>query len=139
MLNRSIGILLSATIVACPFFCNLGNGGAVSARDESGAGACDCCRTSGKPAPADEQSCPARDSSPASGDCRCICGGAVVEDVALPDIGVDTSCTLPAPIVDSLPAPVQEARFRACGANPWPDDGTNPGRALCCLYNTYQC
>jgi hypothetical protein len=139
MLNRSIHFLLIATLVACPLLCGMGHT-EVRAAGDIGTSACGCCKTVNQPRSTDQGSCPPHDSAPDSENCcPCICGGAVVEHGSLYDVGVDTTWSLPAPVEHAIGLQAVAGRFSPFAAAAWPDIGMNPGRALCCLYNTLLC
>jgi hypothetical protein len=132
MLSRAISIFLIATILNCPLYCSWSAGGVGA----EGKACCrGCCHPSSQPA-SGERSCPARDSGKC---CQCICGGAVIGDAATLDIGFDASLSLP--VVDLAVTSVlsQVSNLPRIRTTPWPDDGVNVGRALCCLYSTLLC
>ncbi len=56
------------------------------------------------------------------------------------DVALDATWSLP--VVDLVPAvlsDLQEVRFSQFLTTPWPDDGVNRGRAVCCLFSTLLC
>jgi hypothetical protein len=146
MLNRALSILLTAMIVACPCICK---GGIGRGSDRAGVHChCDCCHVEipglsdhEVSSPVDEQSQPISDHPPRSHDCghQCICKGAVVEDGGQFDIGLDMSSWVAA----ELPQFSYVDAFVSRGNSLWvslpPDGGANPGRTLCCRYETFLC
>jgi hypothetical protein len=60
-------------------------------------------------------------------------------DATAQDIGFDAS--LPMPVVNLAVSSAQghDNYFLRFRTTPWPDDGMNIGRALCCLYSTLLC
>jgi hypothetical protein len=55
----------------------------------------------------------------------------------VPDL--DTSWWSPVAIISPRVARSNEMPFDLFYAAPWPDDGMNTGRSLCCLYSTLLC
>jgi hypothetical protein len=102
---------------------------------------CPCCAHGAKmPSSSHENPSPQGGRSPQSGGaCQCICGGAVVDEAGLNVAELDASCWLPVAII--LPSVIDsnQSPFDRFSAAPWPDDGVNVGRSLCCLYSTLLC
>jgi hypothetical protein len=139
MFHRLLCILQVWTIVACPLVCTIGHG-TTRAADEASASCCACCKTSGEPVSSDEPACPPHDSSTGSGTCcHCVCGGALVADVTLCDTLSDSNWSLAASLEGVDGASLHAFRLSPFCAASWPNIGMNPGRALCCLFNTYLC
>lgn len=137
MLNRALAILLTTTIVACPLVCHSGPATVGAAGCASRCGG--CCHANSQPASPGEQSCPGRDSSRDSeGNCQCLCGGAVLENACSVGAHFDASWSFPLPELESVRPHLQSADVRPNIAH-CPNGGMNPGRALCCLYNTFLC
>jgi hypothetical protein len=136
-MRRALAILLSAAVFSCPLFCTLGRCGE-DAGDQGQR--CSCCDHEGSSAVPEDGSRPMKPANhEAGGACQCICGGAVVEDASLDGVQLDVRLDLPvATILPAIiaaqiaePVPSREVHL--------PDDGMNPGRALCCLYSTFLC
>jgi hypothetical protein len=62
-----------------------------------------------------------------------------VDDAGLHDVAFDWSWSLPLAVVEPTAVQLQELRFDGFSRAPWPDVGLSAGRAICCLYSTYQC
>jgi hypothetical protein len=142
MLNRALSILLTTMLAACPCFCK-GEASHAGERTEVHAH-CGCCHDESPFHEHDEDPSPAEsdhDSAPCPDNCggQCICNGAVVEDAVALDLNLDAgwwvAVVLPqlqiVHVADSNGIPRQSAHP--------PDDGTNLGRTLCCLYQSYLC
>jgi hypothetical protein len=146
MLNRVLSMLLTAMIVACPCICK-GGAGRGSDRAEF-RGHCDCCHlelpgqsSHEESSSSDNDSQPISDHQPNSGDCghQCICKGAVVEDAAQFDIGLDMSWWIAVEVTQPSFVAASCAQGGPLWATPPPDDGANPGRTMCCRYETFLC
>jgi hypothetical protein len=136
-MSRVLCVYLAATIFACPLFCQLGQCGAAAEGVES---ICSGCCHGGGPISSEEQpSAPERDSSDEGGSCQCICGGAVVDGAAQSVAVLDTSWWSPVAIILPQIADSQQGQLDRFSGSPWPDDGMNAGRVLCCLYSTLLC
>src|SRR3954453_10992667 len=138
MLQRGLSLLLSATLVACPFFCTL----QITVAKAAGTNlhtCCDCCAA----AHAANQPAPSHGSnhrpSNSGKSCQCICGGAVNQLSAPVDFGLDINWLM------VLPAESQCISSKFDPASPvsidrlQPDDGTNLGRSMRCLFNSFLC
>jgi hypothetical protein len=136
-MNSAISVLLSAAILACPYICHAGH--AAGRSEGKNAASCACCRGPTEKTSHDSQGGPK--SPHRSGGCpKGICNGAVVENGAFHDFGLDTSWSLPvADLYLSTHSHLQPSQFDRYAPAPWPDDGTNRGRALCCLFSTLLC
>jgi hypothetical protein len=63
----------------------------------------------------------------------------VVDDAGFNIDALDTSWWVPVAIEAPQLVDSHQAEFNRSCAAPWPDDGMNAGRALCCLYSTLLC
>jgi len=136
--KQSVSVLLATSVFACPLICYSGH--AVARAGGKPVASC-CCHSAANAPPAGDHSRgnPSRSQGPKCG-CQGICGGAVVENDTAHNLTLDTTWSLPvAVIAPLLLARLEETRFNRFCATPWPDDGMNRGRALCCLYCTFLC
>jgi hypothetical protein len=139
MMRATLSIYLAATIFACPLLCNWGVYSAASQGAE--AVRCPCCAHAAEMPSSSHENPSSQDGpSPRSGgSCQCICGGAVVDEAESNVAELDTSCWLPVAIMLPSVIDFSQSPFDRFCAAPWPDDGVNVGRALCCLYSTLLC
>ncbi len=137
-MKSAISLLLVASVFACPLICHVGHA-ASRANGKSVAGC--CCHGATDTMPAGDRSpgVPSR-SHGSDGCCQGICGGAVMGNFATYNAALDLTWVLPFAVVEPvLLTTLQETHAdRFCTA-PWPDDGTNRGRELCCLFSTLLC
>jgi hypothetical protein len=136
-MNRVLSLYLAATIFFCPLNCRFKQCKADAA--EGTAPICSCCHGGHSQGTTPKTpSAPQPRPSDSGGSCQCICGGAVVDHVSANVANLDTSWWLPVAIISSCEFHSNETfdRFRRA---PWPDDGTNTGRSLCCLYSMLLC
>lgn len=134
MLSRLFSLLLVAFLSLCPLFCNAG-----PSRGSDKHVGCGCCHSAAGHGPS-KHSCPGRDSSGGAGKgCQCICGGAVVTNVAEIPSAIDTSFSIPVAESELLPRIVDAVTADHFVTAPWPDDGVNVGRTKCCLFSTLLC
>jgi hypothetical protein len=137
-MNRLLSIYLAATIFVCPLYCRFTQCEADAA--DGAAPVCSCChRSHSQGTPAKIPSAPEPQPSNSGGSCQCICGGALVDIVHSHIADVDTSWWLPVAIMSPRVVHLNEMPFDRFCAVPWPDDGVNVGRSLCCLYSTLLC
>jgi hypothetical protein len=134
MLSRAFSILLITAIFNCPLCCSWG-AGSVRSGDTAKTHCRGCCHSPAK-SESGEQSCPLREPGKC---CQCICGGAIVGDAVAQDIGFDASLPMPVANRAVVSVPAQYIEFLRIRTTPWPDDGVNVGRAMCCLYSTFLC
>jgi hypothetical protein len=137
MLRRALTLFLVASIAACPFVCTLG-GASAKAAGEASRGRCDCChqeQSSDPLSPGDSRHCPTNSHE----CCQCICGGAILEVVDTPGCGVDTSLWAPLPSEGMQILTPTAANRHWCIEHVQPDDGSNVGRAMRCLFMSYLC
>lgn len=136
MLRRSLSVVLAATIGACPFVCTLS--GAIAMVDGKVSHTCCDCQaqhSTDKSQPSDSDRCP-----PNSGKCcQCICGGAVSELGSVADIGKDVSWWTILPIDSVLVPSASDTAERVFVAQLQPDDGSNVGRSMRCLFMSFLC
>src|SRR4051812_27255020 len=89
MIRRGLSLLLSLTLVACPFLCTL-NGTAAKGGGTVSHTCCDCCSAAHSPKH-DSHPGGSNQGLPSSGKSgQCICGGATC-DLSAPCTGLDTS------------------------------------------------
>jgi hypothetical protein len=133
MLRGALSILLATTILACPFVCRAG---ADSSADGASINSTCCHRHHGSESKGD-QSTPSNSENHDGPECQCVCSGAVVKYAKPFDARPEVIYPATLPVVALLGAPsfngLLAGRFEA----PPPTGSANPGRALCCLYNTY--
>jgi hypothetical protein len=139
MLRRTLSILLTAMIVACPCFCKASGVGR-DANCAENAGCCGCCHSNSSSHEADHSPAPSdhsRHGAPRC--CQCICGGAVVDDGAhldvVPDISFWVAVELAQPVFIDASVTSGDPRW----TTPPPDDGANVGRTLRCWYQSFLC
>jgi hypothetical protein len=136
-MNRVLSLYLAATIFACPLYCWFAKCGAAV---EGTTPVCSCCHGGGSHGtPANAPTAPGPQPSDSGGSCQCICGGAVVDHANANVADIDTSWWLPVAIISPRVAHTNEMPFDCFCRAPWPDDGMNVGRSLCCLYSTLLC
>jgi hypothetical protein len=136
-MNRLLSVYLAATIFVCPLYCRFAQ---CKAAADGAEPVCSCCHRHGAPvSPEQLPSSPEPQPSDSGGSCQCICGGAVVDDVRLDVLALDTSWWLTVAFISPQAVHSNEMPFDRFCAAPWPDDGTNAGRFLCCLYSTLLC
>jgi hypothetical protein len=127
MLARSFNLLLVATILACPFVCRSGMA--------AGTGSSCCCH--------ERQHGPSETPGPSENGSRsshqCICSGAVFENASFDVTPTDVSWLGVLLTVEPVTVEVQSALTSEFLTAPPPGGSMNTGRALCCLYSTYQC
>jgi hypothetical protein len=131
MLNRLVSILLGVALLACPLLCGAASVDAADVDAEPAKCSC-CCHSTDTPTTPGEE-CPEPD-----GCCQCVCGGAIVEHAAEVQIDLCTGFWSPPPATSLIPAMGISKRALAI-ADLQPDNGTNPGRAKCCLFMTFLC
>jgi hypothetical protein len=134
MLSRLLSLTLIAALLECPFICGLAP---VVRAQEQGAARCGCCHHE-ESIPADQGSVPAAPSQGGNAVCQCICNGAVIEHAAQLPLGIAIDCWTPVAVTTSFVASSSGQLSLLQAAN-LPDDGTNPGRAMRCLFSTYLC
>jgi hypothetical protein len=134
MLTRIFSTWLTAAILLCPYVCS---GGVLCGNAERESQQCSCCHQS---APMDNSRPdePIPSEQPSGGTRQCICGGAVLEDMAQFD-----AAPLVASLLDLLPVPAIASASDVApsvflSGTP-PTCSMNPGRELCCLYSTFLC
>jgi hypothetical protein len=133
MFRRFLSLTLIVALFQCPLICGLAP--AVCAEEQEVTHPCACCHHRNESVPAQQAPTPT-DSGNAL--CQCICNGAVVEHAIICDLGIDLSCWLPVTDIAPAVAP-SDAQLSIFQAASQPDDGTNPGRTMRCLYMTYLC
>ena len=135
MFQSLLTTFVAASIFACPLLCKLGSGCcgehcAVAAQKS-------CCRDCPSQTK-DEHSAPTTPSDRSPEKCRqCVCGGALLEKSSLADIQLESHWSLPAPILYAAVASAGQSRFELYSMPLRPEDGVNPGRALCQLFMTF--
>jgi hypothetical protein len=135
MLKRLLSLTLIAALLECPFICGLAP--VVRAQEQGAARCCGCCHHE-ESIPADQGSAPADPSQGGNAVCQCICNGAVIEHAAVLYLGIALDCWTPVAAPTSF-VPSSSGQIRLLQAVSQPDDGTNPGRAMRCLFSTYLC
>jgi hypothetical protein len=101
---------------------------------------CSCRQAAGTCSSSERHSCPSPAPSENPGDsCQCICGGAVIDDAGVHELKIETNWSLLAAVVEPVLVQADVLRVLRLATPPWPDDGVNVGRALCCLYSTLLC
>jgi hypothetical protein len=137
-MKSAIALLLAGSVFACPLICHAGH--AASRADGNSVSGC-CCHGAANTMPASDRSpsVPSRSHS-SDGCCQGICGGAVMGNFATYNAALDLTWVVPfAAVEPGLLTTLQETHAgRLCTA-PWPDDGMNRGRELCCLFSTLLC
>jgi hypothetical protein len=133
MLDRFLSLTLTVALFGCPLVCGLAP--AVGAEEQEAAHGCECCHQLDESVP-DEQTPAPTDHG--SAFCQCICNGAVIEHAIILNLGVDLGCWAPVAVIASLET-TSDAQLSLVQAASQLDDGTNPGRAMRCLYMTYLC
>lgn len=133
-MKRIASLLLAVAIFGCPLACAWGHtvGGEVA---RGGGGECSCCHHEDA-LPSEGTECPSRPSPKAP--CQCVCGGAVLDDAAQFDVGLDVGWSLPV-VLDGAVVQAVAVENHSWIAAPWPDVGMNRGRWVCCLFCTYLC
>jgi len=138
MLQKGLSLLLSATLVACPFVCSL-NGVVAKVTGNTTHTCCGCCSTAHAPlgshAPDGSNH---RTPSPGK-SCQCICGGAVSQLSATFHVDLDASFPIALPSEIKSPASECELANHVSIAQLQPDDGTNLGRAMRCIFMSFLC
>ena len=136
MLRGILSILLSTTILACPFVCRVGvDAGANGAASTRPA----CCHCHHATESSDGDSTPSDSERHNCPECQCVCGGAVIKHAVLVDARPDVKYPATLPIVAQLDAPSLNGQLVGRSEAPPPTGSANPGRMLCCLYNAYLC
>jgi hypothetical protein len=140
MFNRSISILATLAILACPMLCGANHhDGAAAEAPQAG---CACCRRMEVPV----DSAPCKDEAPdqdeqngSEGCCQCICGGAVWEQVIWQQVDLSVGAWIVPATAETQTTLASTSVNRAARHLLSPDDGMNPGRRKCCLFMTFLC
>jgi len=133
-MKSALSFLVAVSVFSCPLICHSGHTAAGSKRVAS---CCEHCAGGSTPDRSPNAPTPSNHSD---GCPQGICSGAIMNHGAMYAVTLDPASSLPVAVIEpALSTAPSASGFAQFAVAPWPDDGKNPGRALCCLYSTLLC